>query len=54
MLRDAHVRLFASLVVGLRFPVVPAWIMAAIASALFLPGTGSGEPLALGGPFPYR
>jgi RND superfamily putative drug exporter len=38
--------------VGLRFLVVPAWIAAAIAVTLWLPGLGSGEPLPLGGLIP--
>src|SRR5919201_2517220 len=49
MIRDALVRVFARLVVGLRWLLVPAWIAAAAACALLLPGLGSGEPLALGG-----
>ena len=52
MVRDALVRLFARSVIGLRFLVVPAWIAAAASSALFLPGLGSGQPLALGGLVP--
>jgi RND superfamily putative drug exporter len=52
MTRDVLVRLFARGVVGLRWAIVPAWIAAAAASALFLPSLGSGEPLALGGLVP--
>ncbi|HXL43504.1 MAG TPA: hypothetical protein VN960_05535 [Gaiellaceae bacterium] len=43
MTRDVLVRLFARGVVGLRWAFVPAWVAAAPASALFLPGLGSGE-----------
>jgi RND superfamily putative drug exporter len=50
--RDVLVRLFAHVVVGLRWLIVPAWIAAAAASALYLPSLGSGEPLALGGLVP--
>jgi RND superfamily putative drug exporter len=50
--RDVLVRLFARVVVGLRWVIVPAWIAAAAASALYLPSLGSGEPLALGGLVP--
>jgi len=52
MTRDVLVRLFARGVVGLRWVIVPAWVAAAAASALFLPSLGSGEPLALGGLIP--
>jgi putative drug exporter of the RND superfamily len=52
VVRDALTRLFARLVIGLRFLVVPAWIVAAVSSVLFLPGLGSGQPLALGGLVP--
>jgi RND superfamily putative drug exporter len=52
MIRDALVRAFARFIVGLRWLVVPAWIAAAAACALFLPTLGSGEPLALGGLVP--
>jgi RND superfamily putative drug exporter len=52
MTRDVLVRLFARGVVGLRWALVPAWVAAAAASALFLPSLGSGEPLALGGLIP--
>jgi RND superfamily putative drug exporter len=52
MTRDVLVRLFARGVVGLRWALVPAWVAAAAASALFLPSLGSGEPLALGGLVP--
>ena len=43
---------FARIVVRLRFLVLPAWIAAALAATLALPGLGSGEPLALGGLIP--
>jgi putative drug exporter of the RND superfamily len=52
VIRDAVIRLYARAVVGLRWAIVPAWIAAAAASALYLPGLGSGEPLALGGLVP--
>jgi RND superfamily putative drug exporter len=52
MIRDALVRAFARFIVGLRWLVVPAWIAAAAACALYLPTLGSGEPLALGGLVP--
>jgi RND superfamily putative drug exporter len=52
MIRDALARAFARFIVGLRWLVVPAWIAAAAACALFLPTLGSGEPLALGGLVP--
>jgi uncharacterized membrane protein YdfJ with MMPL/SSD domain len=52
MTRDVLVRLFARGVVGLRWALVPAWVAAAAASALFLPSLGSGEPLARGGLIP--
>jgi putative drug exporter of the RND superfamily len=52
VIRDAAVRAFARIVVGLRWLVVPAWIAAAAASVLYLPGLHSGEPLALGGLVP--
>jgi RND superfamily putative drug exporter len=52
MTRDVLVRLFARGVVGLRWALVPAWVAAAAASALFLPSLGSGELLALGGLIP--
>jgi RND superfamily putative drug exporter len=52
MTRDVLVRLYARGVVGLRWALVPAWVAAAAASALFLPSLGSGEPLALGGLVP--
>ena len=45
-------RLFASVTVGLRWLILPAWIAAALASILYLPALGSGEPLALGGLVP--
>jgi RND superfamily putative drug exporter len=52
MARDIVFRLFAHAIVGLRWLIVPAWIAAAAASALYLPSLGSGEPLALGGLVP--
>jgi putative drug exporter of the RND superfamily len=52
VIRDRLTRLFASTVVGLRFVIVPAWLAAATLTAAFLPGLGSGEPLALGGLVP--
>jgi RND superfamily putative drug exporter len=52
MARDAVFRLFAHVVVGLRWVIVPAWVAAAAASALYLPSIGSGDPLALGGLVP--
>jgi RND superfamily putative drug exporter len=52
MIRDAFVRAFAATVVGLRWFVVPAWMLAAAASFMFLPGLRSGDPLALGGLVP--
>ena len=45
-------RLFAGVVVGLRYLVVPAWIAAALAVTWYLPGLGEGEPLPLGGLIP--
>jgi putative drug exporter of the RND superfamily len=50
--RERVVRLFAAVVVGLRYLVVPAWIAAALAVTWWLPGLGSGEPLPLGGLIP--
>jgi RND superfamily putative drug exporter len=52
MNRDVAVRAFALVVVGLRWLIVPAWIAAAAACVLLLPGLRSGEPLALGGLVP--
>ena len=52
MNRDRLNRLFARLVISLRFLLVPAWIAVAAASAVYLPGLGSGEPLELGGLVP--
>ena len=52
MIRERAVRVFAGAVVGLRFLVVPAWIVAALAVTWWLPGLGSGEPLPLGGLIP--
>ena len=45
-------RAYARVVVGLRWLVVPACVVAAAASVLYLPSLGSGEPLALGGLVP--
>ena len=44
--------IFAAIVVWLRFLVVAAWIAAAVATTIYLPGLGSGEPLELGGLLP--
>jgi putative drug exporter of the RND superfamily len=52
VIREQAIRLFTGTVVGLRYLVVPAWIVAAIAVATSLPGLGSGEPLPLGGLIP--
>jgi RND superfamily putative drug exporter len=52
MTRDAFVRAFGAVVVGARWLVVPAWIAAAAACLLGLPGLRSGDPLALGGLVP--
>jgi putative drug exporter of the RND superfamily len=52
VIRDAFVRAFSRLVVGLRWLIVPAWIAAALASIVYLPSLGAGEPLALGGLVP--
>ena len=43
---------FASILVFLRHLVVVAWIAAAAATAVYLPGLGSGEALELGGLLP--
>lgn len=43
---------FASIIVSLRHLVVVAWIAAAAATAVYLPGLGSGEALELGGLLP--
>ena len=43
---------FASVVVWLRYLVVAAWIVAASAATIYLPGLGSGEALELGGLLP--
>jgi RND superfamily putative drug exporter len=43
---------FASVVVWLRYLVVAAWIAAAAAATIYLPGLGSGEALELGGLLP--
>jgi putative drug exporter of the RND superfamily len=45
-------KVFASIVVRLRYLVVAAWIAAAVATAVYLPGLGSGEALELGGLLP--
>jgi RND superfamily putative drug exporter len=50
--RDAFMAAFARVVVGLRWIVLLAWIAAAAAALLYLPGLRSGEPLALGGLVP--
>src|SRR5215213_10158445 len=52
VIRERAVRVFAGAVVGLRYLVVPAWIVAALAVTWWLPGLGSGEPLPLGGLIP--
>ncbi|HET6656759.1 MAG TPA: hypothetical protein VFG61_02570, partial [Gaiellaceae bacterium] len=52
MIRERVVRMFAGVVVGLRWLVVPAWIAAALAVTWWLPGLGSGEALPLGGLIP--
>jgi RND superfamily putative drug exporter len=52
VIRDTLARLFAGVMVGLRWLILPAWIVAALASVLYLPALGSGEPLALGGLVP--
>jgi RND superfamily putative drug exporter len=43
---------FASVVIWLRYLVVVAWIAAAAAATIYLPGLGSGEALELGGLLP--
>ena len=45
-------KVFASVVVWLRYLVVTLWIAAAAATAVYLPGLGSGEALELGGLIP--
>ena len=45
-------RVFASTVVRLRYLVVAAWVAAAVATTVYLPGLGSGAPLELGGLIP--
>jgi RND superfamily putative drug exporter len=45
-------RAFAISVVRLRYLVVAAWIAAAVAATVYLPGLRSGEPLELGGLVP--
>ena len=43
---------FSSVVVRLRHLVLAGWIAAAVATTVYLPGLGSGEPLELGGLIP--
>jgi RND superfamily putative drug exporter len=43
---------FATWVVRLRYLLIAAWIAAAVATTLYLPGLRSGEPLELGGLVP--
>ncbi|MGH3093209.1 MAG: MMPL family transporter [Gaiellaceae bacterium] len=50
--RERLAAAFARFVVRLRFLLLPAWIAAAVAATLGLPGLGSGEPLPLGGLVP--
>ncbi|HSE82366.1 MAG TPA: MMPL family transporter [Gaiellaceae bacterium] len=45
-------RIFSSAVVRLRYLVLAGWIAAAVATTVYLPGLGSGEPLELGGLVP--
>jgi putative drug exporter of the RND superfamily len=45
-------RAFAISIVRLRYLVIAAWIAAAVAATLYLPGLRSGEPLPLGGLVP--
>jgi RND superfamily putative drug exporter len=45
-------RVFASVLIRLRYVVVAAWIAAAVAVAVSMPGLGSGEALELGGLLP--
>jgi putative drug exporter of the RND superfamily len=45
-------RVFAFVLVSLRHLVVAAWIAAAVAVAVYMPGLGSGEALELGGLIP--
>ena len=52
MIRERVIRLFAWVVVGLRYLVLPAWIAAALAVTWHLPGLGSSAPLDLGGLIP--
>jgi putative drug exporter of the RND superfamily len=52
VIRDTLARLFAGVMVGLRWLILPGWIVAAVASVLYLPALGSGAPLALGGLIP--
>ena len=44
VIREQVARVFAGVVVGLRWLVVPAWIVAALAMTWWMPGLGSGEP----------
>jgi RND superfamily putative drug exporter len=46
--RERVTRLFAAVVIGLRYLLVPAWVAAALAVTWYLPGLGSGAPLDLG------
>jgi RND superfamily putative drug exporter len=52
VIRDTLARLFARVTVALRWLILPAWIAAALASVLYLPTLGTGEPLALDGLVP--
>jgi putative drug exporter of the RND superfamily len=52
VIRERAIRLFAGTVIGLRYLIVPAWIVAALAVSWYLPGLGEGEPLPLGGLIP--
>ncbi len=45
-------RVFATVVVRLRWLVIAAWIASAVATTVYLPGLGTGEPLELGGLIP--
>ena len=50
---DAPVpRVFAAVLIPLRLLVVLAWIAAAVATTMYLPGLGEGEALELGGLIP--
>ncbi len=50
--RERRAAGFARVVVRLRFLLLPAWIAAAVAATVALPGLVGGEPLALGGLVP--